>query len=88
MDSVEFKVFQPAKKDTMRWFGVVCQSEETPQPKPIEWPENERVRISELKPGVQYTVTATAHYPNEESVSVTKSFEIPKQDGEYQSANT
>ena len=84
VDSVEFEVCQPAKKDAMRWFEVVCQCEETREPMPIEWPENERVRISELEPGVKYTVTATAYYPNEQSVSITKSFEIPKNDGKFQ----
>ena len=86
VDSVEFEVCQPAKKDDyqMRWFEVVYRSEDTPEPKPVEWPENGRVRISELEPGVQYTVTATAHYPNEQSVSATKSFQILKNDGKFQ----
>ena len=85
VDSVEFEVCQPAKKDDyqMRWFEVVCRSEDTPEPKPIEWPENDRVRISELEPGVQYTVTATVCYPNDQSVSATESFEIPICDGMY-----
>ena len=85
MDSVEFEVFQPAEKDTMRWFEVVCHCEEIQESKPIERPENGRVRISELEPGVHCTVTATAHYPNERSVNITKSFEIPKNDGKFQS---
>ena len=86
MDSVEFEVFQPAKKDTMRWFEVVCQCDQTQETKSIEWPENlnERVRIGKLEPGVQYTVTATAHYPNEERVNATESFEIPKLDGKFE----
>ena len=83
MDSVEFEVCQPAEKNAMRWFEVVCRSEGTQEFKPVEWPENDRVQISELEPGVQYTVTATAHYPNEQSVSATKSFEIPKNDGKF-----
>ena len=85
VDSVEFEVIQPAKKDTMRWFEVVCQCEETQEFKPIEWPENERVRISELEPGVQYTITATAHYSNDQSVSATKTLQIPKNNGKFQS---
>ena len=87
VDSVEFEVCRPAKRDEMEWFEVVCQCEETQELKPVEWPENDdRVRISELEPGVRYTVKATAHYPNQQSVSVTKSFEIPKHDGMFESA--
>ena len=82
-DSVEFEVCQPAKKDALQWFEIACRCEETQEPKPLEWPENDRVRISELEPGVQYTVKATAHYPNQQSVGVTKSFEIPKCDGKF-----
>ena len=82
-DSAEFEVCQPAKR--VEWFKVVCQCEETQEPKLLEWPEDDRVRISDLEPGVQYTVKATACYPNEPSVSVTKSFEILKHDGKFKS---
>ena len=87
VDSVEFEVRQPAKKDIyhMHKLEVVCQCEETQDPKTVEWPGNDRVRISELEPGFQYTVTATAHYPKEQSASVTESFKIPKHDGMFQS---
>ena len=85
VDSVKFEVQQPAKKDDyqMRRIEVVCQCEKTQEPKPVEKCENDRFRISKLEPGVQYTVTATAHYPNEQSVSDTKSFEIPICNGKY-----
>ena len=87
VDSVEFEVYLPTKKDVyqMRWFEIACRCEETQEPKPLEWAEDDRVRISELEPGVRYTVKATAHYPNEQSVSVTKSFEIPIHDGKFPS---
>ena len=79
VDSVEFEVCYPTKGDIVQPLEVVCQD------KPIEWPENERVRISELEPGVQYTVTATACYPNgRTSESAPKSFEIPKNDGKFE----
>ena len=86
VNSAEFEVLQPAKKDEyqLQRLEVVCRCEETQESKTIEWPENERVRISELEPGVQYTVTATAHYPNDQSVSATKTLQIPKQDGKFQ----
>ena len=85
MDSVEFEVCRPAKEDEMEDLKVVCQCEETQEFKPVESLENDRVRISELEPGVQYTVTATAHYPNQPSVSDTKTFEISKGNCKFQS---
>ena len=56
--------------------------EEANENKPVQQTEREDrtiVQIRELEPGVQYSLKATAHYPNNQSVSITKTFEIPKQ---------
>ena len=56
--------------------------EEANENKPVEQMESEDqtiVQIRELEPGIQYSLKATAHYLNNQSVSITKTFEIPKQ---------
>ena len=81
VDSVKFEILHPPEKKLfkMQRLSVEEANGNKPVEREMETENQTIVQIKELEPGIQYSLKATAHYPNNQSVPITETFEIPEE---------